>query len=158
MRGPRTYRRVLCVLLGTGAIGIGAAAPADAVIGSMSASLAMSRNGQFLENVNVSGNVAMTQAEAQNLINSHYRLVSRLWGDDPISDDFLFGPNEITGLSATPQGLHFEDLPLQINRRFLNEDTSFFDNHDEVYAGVRLLTPAGATLRSRETNRVGGYF
>lgn len=160
MRGRRSFRRLLPALLGSATLGMIAAPTASAAIGTMSASLSMSRNGQFLQNVSVSGIVTMSQAEAQSLINSRHKIVYRLWGDDPVSDDFLFGPNEFGGteVTATPQGLRFQELGFQLNRRFLNEDVSTFDNRDEVYAGVRLLTPTGATVRSRETNRVVGYF
>jgi hypothetical protein len=149
---------LLPALLGSATLGMIAAPPASAAIGTMTASLSLSRNGPVLENVNVSGLVAMSQAEAQGYINSRYRVVWRLWGDDPISDDFLFGPNDAQ-LTATPQGLQFRELGLQINRhRFLNEDTSVFDNRDEIYAGVRFLNASGATVKSKETNRVVGYF
>jgi hypothetical protein len=40
----------------------------------------------------------------------------------------------------------------------LDEDDSWTDDHDELYAGVRLLKPNGSTLRSAESNQVGGYF
>jgi hypothetical protein len=149
---------LLPALLGSATLGMIAAPPASAAIGTMTAHLSLSRSGQFLENVNVSGLIAMPQAEAQGYINSRYRVVWRLWGDDPISDDFLFGPNDAQ-LTATPQGLQFGELGLQINRhRFLNEDTSVFDNRDEIYAGVRFLNASGATVKSKETNRVVGYF
>jgi hypothetical protein len=158
MKGRRRFRRLLPALLGSATLGMIAAPPASAAIGTMTAHLSLSRNGQFLENVNVSGLIAMPQAEAQGYINSRYRVVWRLWGDDPISDDFLFGPNDAQ-LTATPQGLQFGELGLQINRhRFLNEDTSVFDNRDEIYAGVRFLNASGATVKSKETNRVVGYF
>jgi hypothetical protein len=134
-----------------------AAAPADAAIGSLTAQLSMSRSGSYLYNVNVSGTVPMTQAEARSLIGSGHKVVYRLWGDDPVSDDFLWGPVD-TELVSTPLGLQFTGLGLTLNRSFLNEDNDLPDYRDEIYAGVRLVDSRGATVRSRETNRVGGYL
>jgi hypothetical protein len=88
-----------------------AAAPADAAIGSLTAQLSMSRSGSYLYNVNVSGTVPMTQAEARSLIGSGHKVVYRLWGDDPVSDDFLWGPVD-TELVSTPLGLQFTGLGL----------------------------------------------
>lgn len=42
--------------------------------------------------------------------------------------------------------------------RRLNEDDSVVDRSDELYAGVRLLNPGGATIRSDETNRLHGRW
>jgi hypothetical protein len=38
------------------------------------------------------GDVKMSPAEAQDLINSGHTVVIRLWGDDTFSDDLLNGP------------------------------------------------------------------
>ena len=165
-------RSTIAVLAAAVALLAVSAAPADAAIGSMTAHLSISRlaGTGHVCSWQVSGVVQMPQAEAQDLINRSYRVIFRGWGDDPISDDFLFGPDPAStatsagalGLTGTTQGLWFKGsrgLPCSS----LNEDNSFFDHHDELYSGVRLVTGFanghyGPTVKSAETNRIGGYF
>lgn len=134
------------------------AATAHTAIESMSAQLTVS---PFIagtsSNVAVFGKVAMTKAEAQQLINSGHRVALRLWGDDPSSDDLIMGPYYAT-LVATDSGLEFHKVVLDIRNGYLNEDNSIFDDHDELYVGARLVTSSGSTVRSAETNRQYGYF
>jgi hypothetical protein len=132
------------------------AAPADAAVGSMSASLSVSRNYQRYS-VDVQGVVKMTQTEAQNMINQNYRVTWKLWGSDPVWDDFLFGPDPAS-MIATSRGLEYHGVRVTTGG-MLDEDDSWTDNHDELYAGVRLQKPNnGATVRSAQSNEVGGYF
>ncbi len=133
------------------------AAPADdPVIGSMTAQLSVARAGNGYYSVRVAGVVRMTQADASALISRGYRVTWRLWGSDPLSDDALFGPDPASVL-ATPQGLSYSGLRVTTHG-VLNEDDSFFDDHDELIAGARLLSPTGATVASAQSNEVGGYF
>jgi hypothetical protein len=82
-------------------------------------------------------------------------------GDDPVSDDFIAGPDPLS-VNATPEGLKFNGsrgLPCSS----LNEDDAPLDRADEIYAGVRLVKgylngQYGPTLRSDETNRIYGRF
>jgi hypothetical protein len=135
------------------------AAPASASVGSISpASLSISGASSGLRSVSVSGVVRTSStAEALQLYNSGYRVVYRLWGDDPSYDDLLWDTSYMSNYSAQPDGLHFSN-GLVLRSSFLNEDTCWCDNHDEVYAGIRLINSAGSTVRSAESNRVGGYF
>lgn len=99
----------------------------------------------------------MSQAAAQDAINHGYTAQMRLWGDDPVSDDLRFTyPQPIT-LSAQADGLH-ASRSARVARSVVNEDNSWTDNHDELYVGVRIVGPNGATALSVESNRVGGYF
>jgi hypothetical protein len=168
MQGRGTYRRLLCALLGAAVVGLGAAPVADAAVGCSSSTftphLSVARN-FTIYSVNVSGVIPMTQAQAQGLINSGYNVVWRLWGDDPVFDDFLFGPDPAQigstpgsiGLSSTTQGLAFKGLRGAPGST-LNEDDSFFDHHDELYAAVQLRTSSRAVVRCGKSNVVGGYF
>jgi hypothetical protein len=133
------------------------AAPANASIGSMSASLSVSPAGSGLYNVRVSGVVrTSTYAEAFTL-SQQRSVVFRLWGDDPISDNLLWGPDYFAEYLARPDGMYFS-ANLVLRRSFLNEDNHWTDNRDEVYAGVRLLNSSGSTIKSAESNRVVSYF
>lgn len=171
MRGVRTYLQVLCVLLGAATVGLVGAAPASAIDQGCSGSsntfrpaLRVARNFQRWS-VDVVGVLPMTQQQAQGLITGGYRVVWRMWGDDPISDDFLFGPDPASiasspgalGLTSTTQGLAFKGSRVTTGGT-LDEDDSFFDDHDELYAAVRLLNSTGGTVRCGQSNVVGGYF
>jgi hypothetical protein len=159
------------VLFGLCAIGMTfglSAALAGAAIGPMSAKLSVTRSGDPYRpcQVSVDGLLRMSQAEAQALIRGGRKVVVRIWGEDPIFDDLLLGPYVLTRLdrgsassyiAATPDGLklHLHDA---VASEHLNED-DYPDPamRDELYAGVRLVTLTGTTIRSFETNRVGGY-
>jgi hypothetical protein len=168
MRGSRTYRRALCALLVAMTLGLTATPPAGAATGcfisSFTPRLTVARNFQRYS-VDVSGVLPMTQEQAQGLINSGVRVQWRLWGDDPVFDDFLFGPDPASiasspgalGLSSTTQGLAFKGARVTTGGT-LDEDDSFFDHHDELYGAVRLLNSSGGLMRCGKSNVVGGYF
>ena len=130
------------------------AAPADAAVGSMTANLRVTpvEGVPGYSWVHVYGQVGMSQAEAQDLINRHYNVVIRLWGDDPASDDLLMGPYTPV-VSAAYFGLSYS-IANKVPNSLLNEDWG----GDEIYAGVRLVQPNTTTLRSAETNRVYGSW
>jgi hypothetical protein len=133
------------------------AAPANASIGSMSASLSISPAGGGLHNVVISGVVPTSSySEAlalyYSVYYSGYRIEYRLWGDDPIWDNLLFGPSGVSYYEAA-DGLHFYKS-IQLKGKYLNEDWG----GDEVYAGVRLLNSTGSTIQSAQSNTVYGDF
>jgi hypothetical protein len=131
------------------------AAPADAAVGSMSAKLTVSKNYQRYS-VDVKGLIKMTPAEAQNMVSQGYRVNWKLWGSDPVWDDFLFGPDPAS-IIATSQGLEYHGVRVTTGG-MLDEDDSWTDEHDELYAGVRLVKPNGSTVKSTTSNEVGGYY
>jgi hypothetical protein len=152
----RKVRGTIAVIAAAVAVMIVAvpAAPADAAIGSMTASLSVTPvDGQpGYQWVHVAGTVRMSQTEAQWLINDRYNVVIRLWGEDPASDDLLMGPYT-PPIWASYDGLHYS-VAHKVRNSLLNEDWG----GDELYAGVRLVYPNTQTLRSAETNRVYGSF
>jgi hypothetical protein len=111
-----------------------------------------------------------------------HRIALRVWGEDTFSDDLLQGPVYIPFQAQAPTTISphcsSENQPGNAARSYFyrvpgylkirgclrttfsgyNEDSGVFDNRDEVYVGVRLLNSAGATVRSKETNRVYGNF
>lgn len=151
-------RRILAAAAATVALmAVGLpAAQADASIGKMSASLTIAPySGAFgVQSVKVAGYVVMTPAEAQSLIDQRYNVVIRLWGDDEFSDNLLLGPYSPDEFYAEQGvGLRFKSQK-QVGNSILNEDWG----DDEVYAGVRLLKPSTATLKSVETLPVRGSW
>jgi hypothetical protein len=129
-------------------------------VGSMdSPTLRIWSNTNTMSTVDVQGLIRTSPATlqgVQQLLDRGYRIRIRVWGDDPVYNDLLFGP-------ATPDmyfargGLGFRGQFL-VGNSVLDEDDSFFDNHDEIYANVRLLDPSGNTIRSGDTNSLGGYW
>ena len=130
--------------------------PTIAMISPASLSVSAPSNG--LRTVSVSG-IARTssRAEALQLYSNGYRVVHRLWGDDPSSDDLLWDLSDASNYAADADGLHFSGT-LVMRSRYLNEDTCWCDDFDEVYAGIRLINASGATSRSAESSRAVGYF
>jgi hypothetical protein len=148
------FNRILISALAAAAVAV-SASPADAAVGSMSASLTVSKNYQRYS-VDVSGVVRMTPTEAQNMISQGYRVKWSLYGSDPVWDDFLFGPDPAS-LQATSRGLEFHGVRVTTGS-MLDEDDSWTDDHDELYASVVLSKPNGASVRSAHSNEVGGYW
>src|SRR3954470_13701180 len=90
------------------AVGSGlAAAPAQATPLSMTNNLTIDPLGNpaFIFRVGVRGVVAMSKAAAQDAINHGHTIALRIWGDDPNSDDLLYGPVAAPMFAAT-DGLH----------------------------------------------------
>jgi hypothetical protein len=135
------------------------AASADASVGSITpASLSVSGPSNGLRTVVVSGVVrTSSQAEAAQLYANGYRVVYRLWGDDPTSDDLLWDTSYMSNYDPEPDGLHFSNV-LVLQSSYLNEDTCWCDDRDEVYAGIRLINSSGSSIRSAESNRTYGYY
>lgn len=168
----------LCRVVALGVVTVGmtlgpTAAPAGAAIGSVSAKLTVKDNTPGAPSppepapnchVSVDGLVVMTQTEAQGLINSGHKVVVRVWGEDPVFDDLMLGPYYLTPINpaavqtgyitVTPRGLTFHKHVV-VNRFALNEDP---ESKAELYAGVRLVSSDGKTIRSGETPRLSADF
>lgn len=162
-----TSRHGRAVVLGAlglaGTLGL-SATPAGAAIGPVEAKLRANPIATDYA-VSVFGHVKITQAEAQGLIDSGHRIVVRVWGEDTFDDDFLLGPYVLSETSvryghirATAQGLAFGQYQ-RVNRGELDEDDDPGPGglRDELYAGVRLVSSNGTTIRSVETNRLSGH-
>jgi hypothetical protein len=139
-------------------LSLGLAAPAaSGAIGPLSAKLSVSRNAQRY-NVNLTGTVQMTQAEAQQLLASGARIEWRLYGEDPVRDDLRFGPDPPSQTPvATAQGLQFQGVRIT-TLNVLDEDDSVFDDRDELYLSVRLVNSSGGTIKSGQSNRFRRTF
>ena len=111
-----------------------------------------------------------------------HRVEIRLWGDDPSYDDLLQRPLYIrytgwdqgqchtttrssfySSVGIGPGNVRiYGDLKirgcLRVPTARLNEDTGIFEGQDEIYAGVRLVSPHTGTVRLAESNRVRRNF
>lgn len=161
----RTFRTAIATLIAALSVAVMIdAAPANAAIGPMEASLQIFGgtkwcNGQ--QYVVVVGLVRMSYSEAVQALNyDHYipQIQIRLWGDDYLYDNLLHTATTSANFRPQPDGLHFEKKYC-VPGSSLNEDTSWYDDQDEIYAGVRLVnSKTGSTIRSGETNRWYAYF
>jgi hypothetical protein len=146
---------VTAATVAAAALAVGAASPAQAATGAR-ATLGVVAEGTGYYWIPVSGVFPMSSAAAQDAINHGYTVQLRLWGDDPVSDDLQYTyPN--ADLYADTDGLHFS-RSARVPRSVVNEDSSWTDNHDELYVGARAVGPGGNVALKVESNRVGGYF
>jgi hypothetical protein len=152
-------RSVKLAVLAAATLGLtfAAAGTANATVGSPSARLSIHPYISGSYTVAVDGLIPMTKTEAQQMLNSGDAVVYSLWGADPASNDYLGGEFHVNVQSATAQGLEFHAYATWTAHQ-LDEDNSFYDNHDEIYASVRLSSSRGGTIRSANTAEVGGYF
>ena len=129
------------------------AAPADASIGRMTGSLRIVPGAKkHVFNVKVRGVVRMPQAEAQSLIDSGHRMLIRIWGSDPFIDDV-----ELVWTAApvaTSRGLEYDSVRIT-SEGDLDED---IEGGDELYAGIRLTTATGKSLKAVQSNTWYGRF
>jgi hypothetical protein len=116
--------------------------------------------------VTVDAFVRLEPGENPDLTN--HKVAIRLWGEDPVSDDLLSGPVYVSpALPDKPPnprcGYFYRDGGFLKIRGCVGKPKTFLNlnedwGEDEIYAGVRVLNPAGATLRSAETNRITGSY
>jgi hypothetical protein len=118
------------------------------------------------QSLDVKGVVAMSQAAAQDSINHGYTVMLRYWGDDPNSDDLLYGPIAAPNVFAATDGLHFQHN-VTLPHSVVDEDNTFGvlddpaglgQEQDELYVGARFLDPSGNTVSLVESNRINGVF
>ena len=114
--------------------------------------------------IDIDGLVAMSQAAAQDSINHGYTIALRYWGDDPNSDDLLWGPVTAINMFAGSDGLHFRHN-VTLPHFKLNEDDEtgllsgipdaiHDDGRDEIYVGARFVDLGGRTISLVESNRI----
>lgn len=148
--------RAAALGIATTALVLGVSTPANAAVGNfVEAKLSVTKNtAPGHHTVGIGGRVAMTQGEAQGLINSGYKISYAVWGEDTFSDDHRLN-REALSMQATPQGLVFSSGIGEVRRSVLDED----DGRDEIYVIVSLANPAGGGIsRAALTNTVRGYF
>ncbi|GAA1017266.1 hypothetical protein Aple_094420 [Acrocarpospora pleiomorpha] len=103
--------------------------------------------------------IGMTEFQAQQLKNTGHPIVLRVWGEDKVSDNVLYGPDSFKAYDVTKRGIELHTYYYFKSGTTLNEDSGWFDDEvDDIYVGAHLLNPAGSTLRSVESNTVHGRF
>jgi hypothetical protein len=145
--------RAAAIAVAVAGAGLGfTGAPAQAAVGPATGELFITPHKPGYHNVAVEGRIRMYQGEAQQLLNSGYKVQLRLWGEDTFSDDLQLGPYTATAY-AGQLGIEFHKVLIGQRDSILDEDWG----NDELYAGIRLVKPNGQTVRGGETNRVTGH-
>jgi hypothetical protein len=102
-------------------------------------------NGGYLIHVGI--DVHMSLQDAQAILDAPGEPFSaRMMGSDPLSDDELF-PIVLMGTGASAETGLGADFQIVAARSQLNEDDSFFDDVDEVFARIQLVDPRTGTTR-----------
>jgi hypothetical protein len=82
-----------------------------------------------------------SQASAQFVIDNGGAVTITLYGDDPTYDDYIGGGYRVPQLYATPAGeISFHIAITALNCSRYDEDDSFYDDADEIYATVRFYS------------------
>jgi hypothetical protein len=101
--------------------------------------------------VELKGYVAMTRAEAQEIVGQKYTQMNwSILGADPIFDDYLDGPN-VGEVRASSRGLEFSGTRVLATSK-LNEDWG----EDEVFSTLRIYTLKGTKIGT--SNRIVRSF
>jgi hypothetical protein len=98
-----------------------------------------------------------SQATAQFLIDNGIKVLVVLMGDDPTYDDYIGGGYRVPQLVATPAGeiaFHIAITALPCSR--YDEDDSFYDDADEIYAKVNLFSYS--TLLESKNSKVWHWY
>lgn len=106
-------------------------------------------------------------AGSESMVTASGNIVQlRYWGDDPNSDDLLYGPIAAPNVFAAADGLHYQHN-VALTHSVLDEDNTLgvmddswgvATEEDEIYVGARFLDPSGKTVSVVESNRIEGNF
>lgn len=113
-------------------------------------------------NVHVGIDVHMSLQDAQSIIDAPGNpFVARIVGSDPLADNNLFSV-PLTDIRATAEfGLSADfakTRPDGVSRIELNEDSSIFDDRDEVFARIVLTDPRTGRPRTFDTPMIIRHF
>lgn len=148
-RGMSRRARVAAIGATALALMIGATGTANAAIGTMTAALNINVDGCAPGShwVYVGGRIEMTDQEALKRLSDGYRVVIRLWGEDPVTSEQIGATIEAREWAAN--GLKYEYYGCYSSAQ-LNEDRP---GEDDIYAGVRLMNPDNQSVKAKESNR-----
>lgn len=159
---PRRGRRIASIVAGAAlATGIGAASGGSADAAFLTTYFHPIINyGQGTCAVRVGLDVAMSEADALAFIaHPGEEATVKLYGDDPYFDNAIVAvPVDAPTWPQSWAGGYSVEFAAEIPCGWLNEDNSWTDNHDEIYARVTFADfRTGLTHRANSGNRTG-YF
>jgi hypothetical protein len=118
----------------------------------MAFSVTRTTSGPAMYNVQVLVVVPMTRADAEGYLWNHARIEVRIYGDDPGTDPVIYGPTlhfRTSGLEATDAGVVLDLYWQEPPGSWMNEDDSYANWGDEIYAKATWVDGDGATLQTR---------
>ncbi|WP_061290817.1 hypothetical protein [Herbidospora cretacea] len=111
--------------------------------------------------INLSVHVPMNEYDANGYLIHGGRIQVRFYGSDSGTDPMIYGPitwyKDDYGLTAGPDGIRLDygwEVP---QGSFLNEDSGWANNGDEVYIVAKFIDGDGATI-SAESNIEEGIY
>jgi hypothetical protein len=127
---------------------------------AMTFSVTRTTSGPAMYDVRVFAVVPMDRIDAEGYLWNGARIEIRIYGDDPGSDSVIFGGYLYTrgnGLVATDFGVVLDLYWQESPGSWLNEDDSWGNWTDEIYARATWVDADGGTLRTT-SGVITGYF
>ncbi|WP_066367170.1 hypothetical protein [Herbidospora mongoliensis] len=154
--------RLAAVLVATiGIIGLATAPAQAATVITAHLEIGFNTGVPAARTINLSVHVPMNEYDANGYLIHGARIQVRFYGSDPGTDSVIYGPvtwyKDDFGLTAGPDGIHLDygwEVP---QGSFLNEDSGWGNNGDEVYIVAKFIDGDGATI-SAESNTEEGIY
>jgi hypothetical protein len=151
----KRLRRILAVtLVAAAALGLHAVPANAATQIYMSFTVSRTTSGPAAYDMHIYVLVPMSRADAEGYLWNGARIEIRGFGDDPGTDPVIYGPYHYwgapywNGLVATNSGvlldLYWQEWP----GAWMNEDDSYANRVDEIYATATWVDADGGTLRA----------
>jgi hypothetical protein len=145
-------RRILAVaLIAAAALGVHAVPANAATQISMSFSVTRTTSGPAAYDMRVFVVVPMDRIDAEGYLWNGARIEIRAYGDDPGSDSVIYGPYHywlFSGLVATDFGVVLDLYWQEPPGSWMNEDDSWGNWSDEIYAKATWVDADGGTLQT----------
>jgi hypothetical protein len=157
-----SLRRTLAVMLiAAAALGVFTVPAHAATEIAMTFSVARTTSGPGLYDVHILVVLPMNRIDAEGYLWNNARIEIRVYGDDSgSSDSVIYGPHfywQINGLVATDYGVILDLYWQEAPGSWMNEDDSWGNWYDEIYASATWVDGDGGTLRTM-SNVITGYF
>jgi hypothetical protein len=126
----------------------------------MTFSVTRTTSGPAMYDMRVFVVVPMNRIDAEGYLWNNARIEVRVYGDDPGSDSVIYGPKlywRINGLVATDYGVVLDLYWQEPPGSWMNEDDSWGNRGDEIYAKATWVDGDGATLQTT-SGVISGLF
>jgi hypothetical protein len=152
-------RRILAVtLIAAAVLGVHAVPAQAATEISMSFSVTRTTSGPAAYNMHVFVVVPMNRTDAEGYLWNGARIEIRAYGDDPGTDSVIDGPDYYlyyNGLVATDYGVVLDLYWQEPPGSWMNEDDSWGNWTDEIYAHAKWVDADGGTLQTTSSVLTG---
>ena len=119
---------------------------------AMTFSVTRTTSGPAMNDMRIFVVVPMNRIDAEGYLWNNARIEIRIYGDDPGSNDrVIYGPNlywRINGLVATDYGVVLDLYWQEPPGSWMNEDDSWGNRGDEIYARATWVDGDGGTIQT----------